>query len=138
MYVHDAAAVIRTKMATENEIPTMTITRREYQRLVNQSTSGWKAFYELFESVPMQSVLTTTKEPAKEPVEDLTHLKKEFLRLLQQVHHDVSCPVCLEKVDTHKVVILNCGHFLCQHDHTLIHKGPQSQRMCPTCRRTIR
>ena len=116
------------------ETATMTITLGEYQRLLAKSKSGWKAFYDLFDNIGvMQSARVHV---VKEPVEDLTYLKTEFLRMLRQVHQTVSCPVCLEDLDTRQVVVLNCGHILCQDDHTAIIHGPH--KMCPTCRRTIR
>ena len=139
-------------MSRESESTMMTITTREYQRLVAKSKSGWKAFYELFQNVNDLTMnvhhhpdnvhhdnVHHTHRREKDTDEDPTYLKMEYVRLLHEARHVVSCPVCLENLDTNQnVIVLNCGHLLCRNDHTAIVHGPESQRMCPTCRRRIR
>ena len=58
------------------------------------------------------------------------HFKNQFKELLADNRKSVSCPICLEIIETDKLKVTNCGHLYCDTCLAKIDK-------CAVCRKVL-
>jgi hypothetical protein len=61
------------------------------------------------------------------------HVQLQLKNYYELIKEQITCPICLEIIESNNVKFTNCGHMYCQRDFEKIKETTQ----CAVCRATI-
>jgi len=88
----------------------------EINNQLNQNTTQYNRMKEFVETIP-------------------THIKEEYINMLEELKKQIECPICLENINTDNLQLSNCGHKYCKscYDRILI-----DSNKCAICKKKLK
>jgi hypothetical protein len=105
------------------------LNNREKYKLEAKAKAGWRAFYNLRDSLSELSLFRNNINKTCMESNDIVFLKKQFIELYNKVGEFTDCPICFETLTNDNMDVPNCGHLLCKECRSKIDK-------CPLCKKT--
>lgn len=113
----------------------ITISKKEYNQLVQKSKAGWAKYYQCFEQLmDTEHELSIKLSLAIQQNLDRNELVDNINSLLTVLKERTICAICLvEDLDKGNCVLLKCTHRYHKECHSEYRRSVRYQKDCPQC-----
>ena len=96
-----------------------TISERQYKSLITKSKVGWACFYRSEQEnhklqVEHMEELKQFKNNISEQQHIPTFIENEITEMIGKLKLQVSCPICLDELESDCIKFSSCGHKYCE------------------------
>jgi hypothetical protein len=88
----------------------------EVNNQLNQNTTQYNRMKEFVETIP-------------------THIKEEYINMLDELKKNIECPICMEIINTDDLQLSNCGHKYCK---TCYDRILTDSNKCAICKKKLK
>ena len=107
--------------------------KNENKKLTNSKKYAWGKYYGLLnENLENQTTRFIQMNNFIEYIP--THIKDEYIKMVEELKKEIECPVCLTIIDKDELKISNCGHKYCKNCYDeLVNR----ENKCCLCRKKL-
>lgn len=70
-----------------------------------------------------------------------THIRDEYIKMCEELHKEISCPICIEVIEYENLYLSSCGHKYCKTCYAsyINHlKSTNKPLKCAVCKRKVK
>ena len=113
--------------------------KKQAKKNWNQRTYAWGQYFNMRNrNFELQQEIVYNVESEKEEEKMDAHLIKFIRELYEKAKVEITCPICLERIDKNNLSTTSCGHNFCESCLKEAKEACSEKHFpCPICRKKI-